>query len=155
GCRYVGRLLGSWRSASARGSFAKAIYEASTSSSAALCGGWWRRHAGKSARATLNSGERGKPNGIQELFFALHRAIFPDKINSALCVPIRTPCKSQKRLLRSKTSTCSSFWKTTLMVERPGKPLGPAAQQASRFLHTHIVKMVDQVFASILDRVTA
>src|SRR5207253_4361653 len=36
-----------------------------------------------------------------------------------------------------------------------GKPLGPAAQQASRFLHTHIVKMVDQVFASILDRVTA
>jgi len=36
-----------------------------------------------------------------------------------------------------------------------GRALGPAAQQASRFLHTHIVKMVDEVFASILDRVTA
>jgi len=36
-----------------------------------------------------------------------------------------------------------------------GRALGPDARQASRFLHTHIVKMVDQVFASILDRVTA
>lgn len=35
------------------------------------------------------------------------------------------------------------------------RPLGPDAKQASRSLHTHIVEIVEEVFASILDRVTA